>query len=160
MADQEKSKRIILKAKKPNGFKESERLNLKPKKADNEDDNDNDDEEDDDLLKEQEEKLQTRFIECLNSFNTNAIEQCISYLKDLPYEVINSVLTKTSGLKAPNWNYAKKVLDDYVKRKINTLEKVEIDTGQRKPKQEEKIKNYNNYEQREYDNLDEFYANK
>lgn len=27
-------------------------------------------------------------------------------------------------------------------------------------KQEEKIKNYNNYEQREYDNLDEFYANK
>ena len=74
-----------------------------------------------------EEKLQKRFIECIGSTNLNAIEGCISYLKDLPYEVIDKALTKTSGVSKPNWNYAKKILDDWVSRKINTLEKVEAE---------------------------------
>ena len=74
-----------------------------------------------------EEKLQKRFIECIGSTNLNAIEGCISYLEDLPYEVIDKALTKTSGVSKPNWNYAKKILDDWVSRKINTLEKVEAE---------------------------------
>lgn len=103
------------------------------KKADNEDDNDDEDEDDnevdDDLLskEEKEEKLQQRFIECLNSFNTNAIDECISYLDDLSFSVIESVLEKTSRISNPNWGYAKVILDDYVHRKIDTLEKVKAD---------------------------------
>ena len=96
---------------------------------DNEEDNDNEEDIDNDLLskEEKEEKLQQRFIECLNSFNTNAINECISYLKTLPFSVIDYVLTKTSGIQYPNWNYAKVILDDYVKRKIDSLEKLNTD---------------------------------
>ena len=123
-----KSKRIKKKPKKPNGF---EKKPTKPKKADkdNEDEEaaDNHNDIEDDLLskEKQEEKLQQRFIECLNSFNTNAINECISYLDNLPYEVIENVLSKTSGIQFPNWNYAKAILDDYVKRKIDSMEKIE-----------------------------------
>ena len=104
---------------------------MEAKKADNEDDNDDEDdnEVDNDLLskEEKEEKLQQRFIECLNSFNTNAIDECISYLDDLSFSVIESVLEKTSRISNPNWGYAKVILDDYVQRKIDTLEKVKAD---------------------------------
>lgn len=122
----QKSKRIFLKAKKPNGFKENQK---DAKKPDNEDEEDKEDDKDSDLFlkEEKEEKLQQRFIECLNSFNTNAIEECIGYLKDLPYEVIENVLAKTSRIKNPNWGYAKKILDDYTQRGIDSLEKIQID---------------------------------
>lgn len=114
--------------KKPNGFEENR---MEAKKPDNEDDNEDDNDKEDDLLekekKEKESELQIRFIECLNSFNTNAISECISYLDDLPYEVIDSVLAKTSRIKNPNWAYAKSILDDYVKRNIDSLEKIKVD---------------------------------
>lgn len=147
--------------KKANGFEEKQ---TEPKKPDNDNEDEDDNDNDDDLLLEkQKENLQTKFIECINSYNTTAIKECISYLSDLPFEVIESVLVKTSGIDKPNWNYAKTILDDYVKRKINTIEKVQIDTGQRKTKQEktnENIKNYDNYDQRQHDDLDNYYANK
>lgn len=121
----QKSKRIL---KKANGFEESERNFEKSKKPDNdnEDDNDNEEDIDNDLLskEEKEEKLQQRFIECLNSFNENAISECIAYLDKLPFEVIEYVLKKTSGISNPNWNYADTILEDYYKKGINTLEKV------------------------------------
>ena len=94
----------------------TEWLKSKPKKADKDKDNDKDNDKDKDndlLLKEKEKKLQVRFIECLD------------YLKSLSFEVIDKVLSKTSGLQHPNWNYAKTILDDYVERKIDTLEKLE-----------------------------------
>ena len=120
--------------KKPNGFTENQ---TDIKKPDNEDDNedDNDNKDDNDLLlkKEQEEKkLQKCFIECLNSFNTNAISECIAYLEDLPFEVIEYVLKKTSRITSPNWRYAQKILDDYIKRKIDTIEKVRADNFKNK----------------------------
>lgn len=128
------------KMKKPNGFKKSEGNFKKAKKPDNDNEDDNEDEEDKDLLlkKEKEEKLQQRFIECLNSFNPNAISECLGYLDKLPFEVIESVLEKTSGIAFPNWNYAQKILDDYVERKIDTLEKVKADNfkSRDKPKQD------------------------
>ena len=74
-----------------------------------------------------EEKLQQRFIECLNSFNINAISECIKYLDELPFEVIDYVLSKTSGIKCPNWNYANTILQDYVKRKIDSVEKIQAE---------------------------------
>lgn len=133
-----KSKRIIL---KPNGFKENQMEAKKPdndKEDDKEDDNEKD--IDNDLLskEEKEEKLQQRFIECLNSFNTNAINECISYLKELPFSVIDYVLSKTSGIQYPNWNYAKAILDDYVKRKVDTLEKAQVDETEFKNKTSKK----------------------
>ena len=104
-------------AKKPDNDKEDE------------EDNDNEEDIDNDLLlkKEKEEKLQQRFIECLNSFNTNAINECIKYLDKLPFEVIDYVLSRTSGIKYPNWNYADTILQDYVRRKIDTVEKIQAD---------------------------------
>ena len=111
----------------------------KPDK-DKEDEEDNEEDIDYDLLlkEEKEEKLQQRFIECLNSFNTNAISECIGYLDKLPFSVINYVLSKTSGIKNPNWNYAKTILDDYAKRKINNLEKVKADDLKYKNKENKK----------------------
>ena len=78
-------------------------------------------------FEEKEEKLQQRFIECLNSFNINAISECIKYLDELPFEVIDYVLSKTSGIKCPNWNYANTILQDYVRRKIDSVEKIQAE---------------------------------
>ena len=106
--------------------------------------------------KEKEEKLQQRFIECLNSFNINAISECISYLKDLPYEVIESVLEKTSRIKNPNWAYAKKILDDYVVRKIDTMDKVatekEIIKNKESPEENFETIDTSNFTEEEYAN--------
>lgn len=40
--------------------------------------------------------LQQRFVECTSSTNLNAISECISFLDDLPFEVIEMALVKTS----------------------------------------------------------------
>lgn len=42
------------------------------------------------------ENLQKRFIECTGSTNLYAITECLTYLDDLPYEVIEIALKKTS----------------------------------------------------------------
>lgn len=113
---------------KANGFNENQ-MDAKKPDDDKEDEEDNEEDIDNDLLlkKEKEEKLQQRFIECLNSFNINAISECIKYLDDLPFEVIDYVLSKTSGIKCPNWNYANMILQDYVKRKIDSVEKIQAE---------------------------------
>ena len=133
-------------------------------------DNDNEDEEDieddnDDVAVDKESQLQKRFIECIGSTNLNSINECISYLDDLPYEVIEKALEKASRASIPNWNYAKIVLDDWVKKKIDTIEKVEIEEQKFKKNKKannDKANNHNNYEQRNYeeDDLRRFYANK
>ena len=111
---------------KANGFNENQ-MDAKKTDDDKEDEEDNEEDIDNDLLlkKEKEEKLQQRFIECLNSFNINAISECIKYLDELPFEVIDYVLSKTSGIKCPNWNYANTILQDYVRRKIDSVEKIQ-----------------------------------
>lgn len=113
---------------KANGFNENQ-MDAKKPDDDKEDEEDNEKDIDNDLLlkKEKEEKLQQRFIECLNSFNINAISECIKYLDELPFEVIDYVLSKTSGIKCPNWNYANTILQDYVKRKIDSVEKIQAE---------------------------------
>lgn len=113
---------------KANGFNENQ-MDAKKPDDDKEDEEDNEEDIDNDLLlkKEKEEKLQQRFIECLNSFNINAISECIKYLDELPFEVIDYVLSKTLGIKCPNWNYANTILQDYVKRKIDSVEKIQAE---------------------------------
>lgn len=44
----------------------------------------------------EEEQLQQLFIRCTGSTNLNAIDECLSYLEDFPYEVIEIALKKTS----------------------------------------------------------------
>ena len=73
-----------------------------------------------------EEKLQKKFIECIGSTNLNSIQECLSFLNDLPYEVIEIALKKTSDVNG-TWKYAKKILNDWVKLKIDTVEKVEAE---------------------------------
>ncbi len=60
------------------------------------------------------------------------------------------------------WNYTKTILDDWLKRKINTVEKVKVDSLKfKKNKAEKKGNSLNaNYIKRDYDNLDFLYANK
>ena len=113
---------------KANGFNENQ-MDAKKPDDDKEDEEDKEEDIDNDLLlkKEKEEKLQQRFIECLNSFNINAISECIKYLDELPFEVIDYVLSKTSGIKCPNWNYANTILQDYVRRKIDSVEKIQAE---------------------------------
>lgn len=123
---------------KANGFNENQ-MDAKKTDDDKEDEEDNEEDIDNDLLlkKEKEEKLQQRFIECLNSFNINAISECIKYLDELPFEVIDYVLSKTSGIKCPNWNYANTILQDYVKRKIDSVEKIQAEEiGLKRQKQD------------------------
>ena len=123
---------------KANGFNENQ-MDAKKPDDDKEDEEDTEEDIDNDLLlkKEKEEKLQQRFIECLNSFNINAISECIKYLDELPFEVIDYVLSKTSGIKCPNWNYANTILQDYVKRKIDSVEKIQAEeSGVKNQKQD------------------------
>jgi DnaD/phage-associated family protein len=58
--------------------------------------------------------------------NLQAISECISFLDKLPYEVINVALTKTSE-KDGGWKYAKKILNSWVAKKIDTIEKIETE---------------------------------
>lgn len=97
-------------------------------------------------IKKEEKLLQESFIKCIGSTNLNAIDECISYLKDLPFEVIERALLKTSEANG-GWKYAKKILNDWVKDGINTVEKVKTEELNFKNKkqqieetEEEKIK--------------------
>ena len=68
--------------------------------------------------KNKEELLQKKFVESIKSTNTNQIQECLTYLEDLPLEVIELVLEKTAGIKG-RWSYAKTVLDDWIKRGVD-----------------------------------------
>lgn len=85
--------------------------------------------------KEKEEKLQQLFIKCTNSTNLNAIEECISYLNDLPYEVIEIALKKASE-KNGGWRYAKTILQNWLKAGIKTVEQVKAEEVSFKNKKE------------------------
>ena len=148
MEDQEKNQ---TNSKKPNGFFENQTDIKKP---------DNDDEDDNDDIVVQE-KLQQQFIKCTGSTNLNAIEECISYLEDLPYEVVVKALEKTSGINKPNWQYAKSILDDWVKSNIDTIEKIEAEEENFKKSRDgpKKSGTMKNFEQREYQDLNKLYAN-
>lgn len=72
------------------------------------------------------EKINNLFIETLGSTNINNIQECISYLDKLPVEVIEHALKKTAR-KSANWDYAMTILDSYINKGIDTLEKVQND---------------------------------
>ena len=72
------------------------------------------------------EKINNAFLETLGSTNLNNIKECTEYLKELPFEVIEHAL-KITARKGAKWDYAMTILDNYVDKKLNTLEKVQAD---------------------------------
>lgn len=88
--------------------------------------NDKNEKNDEEVEEDIEQQLQKQFINCTGSTNLYSIEECISYLDDLPYEVIEKALIKTSGVNG-NWNYAKKILQEWLNKGIKTIEQVEAE---------------------------------
>lgn len=78
------------------------------------------------VVEEKQQQLQKLFINCTSSTNLNAIQECISYLDDLPYEVIEIALKKTSE-KNGGWKYAKTILQNWLKAGIKTIEQVQAE---------------------------------
>lgn len=80
------------------------------------------------LTKEQQiDLLQKNFLKYLNTVNNFSLGECIEYLDRLPLEVIIEALKVTSKVCKPHWNYTKAVLDDWVKRRIDSISKIELD---------------------------------
>lgn len=143
MVDLKKKLRILkiktngFENKKTNGFDKTE-TKTKPNVNVNDNVNDNDNENVNDnvnvndndnasgLYDADVEKVDNLFIETLGSTNTNNIKECISYLDKLPIEVIEYALKKTAR-KGAKWDYAMTILDSYVDKKLDTLEKVQAD---------------------------------
>lgn len=71
-------------------------------------------------------KIDSLFIETMGSTNISNIQECIEYLNKLPVEVIEYALRKTAR-KGAKWDYAMTILDSYVEKNLNTLEKVHAD---------------------------------
>lgn len=125
-----------MKPKKPNGFKESKGINSKPKKADNEDDN----EDDNDIKKSKRKTFTPPTLEEIKKYVTEKKLQ-VDFNKFYDYFTEGNWID-SKGNKVKNW-----------KQKILTW------NGYSKATKEEK-KNYENYEQRQYEDLDKFYINK
>ena len=62
----------------------------------------------------------------MGNTNISNIQECIKYLDKLPIEVIEYALRKTAR-KGAKWDYAMTILDSYVEKNLNTLEKVKVD---------------------------------
>ena len=74
----------------------------------------------------EEQQLQQLFINCTSSTNLQAISECISYLDDFPFEVIEIALKKTSE-KNGGWKYAKTILQNWIGSGIKTVEQVQAE---------------------------------
>lgn len=127
--DVPKSKWKKKKAKKANGFLQNP---SKAKKADidKDIDTDIDIEKDTDTnsivsstYDENIEKIQQYLIETVGNTNLTVIQEAISYLDELPLEVIHEALVRTAR-KQKKWDYAKGTLDNWIKDDLITLERI------------------------------------
>ncbi|MBQ6992158.1 MAG: DnaD domain protein [Clostridia bacterium] len=80
-------------------------------------------------------------------------------------DIINIALKKTTSKANPSFDYLDKLLSDWHDRNLVRADEIEKFLSEFKQKNKNaqelaKKTNYNNYEQRSYDNLDNFYANK
>lgn len=81
------------------------------------------------------------------------------------FDVIEIALKKTTSKINPNFDYLDKLITDWHDRGFKTSSEIQTFLSDIKKKNKdiknlEKKSNYNNYEQRTYDNLDSLYANK
>ena len=87
----------------------------------------------------------------------------LDYCFDL--DIINIALKKTTSKANPNFDYLDKLLTDWHDRNFKTVAEIEEFLSNLKQKSKnikelEKKTNYNNYQKRNYDNLNDLYANK
>lgn len=80
------------------------------------------------------------------------------------FEVIEIALKKTTSKANPNFDYLNKLLSDWHDRGFKTVTEVQNFLAEMKQKNKnvqklEKATGYNKYEQRDYDNLNNLYAN-
>ncbi len=80
------------------------------------------------------------------------------------FEVIEIALKKTTSKANPNFDYLNKLLSDWHDRGFKTIAEVQNFLSEMKQKNKnvqklEKATGYNKYEQRDYDNLNNLYAN-
>lgn len=80
-------------------------------------------------------------------------------------EIIEIALKKTTSKANPNFDYLDKLLTDWHERKFTTVDEIQNFLNDMKQKNKnikelEKNSGYKNYDQRNYDNLDNLYANK
>lgn len=100
----------------------------------------------------------------LTQFEEAFIEK---WVVDFNYDlnIINIALKKTTSKANPSFDYLDKLISDWHDRNLKTVEEVnnflaEMKQKSKSVKKLEKQTNYNNYEQRNYDNLNNLYANK
>lgn len=100
----------------------------------------------------------------LTQFEEAIIEK---WVVDFNYglDIINIALKKTTSKANPSFDYLDKLISDWHDRNLKTVADIndflaEIKQKKKNIKQLEKKTNYNNYEQRNYDDLDNLYANK
>ena len=100
----------------------------------------------------------------LTEFEENYIENwVINYGYNM--DVISIALKKSASKANPTFEYYDKLITDWHDKKLKTADDVnnylsEIKAKKKSVKELQKKTNYNNYEQRNYDNLDNLYANK
>ena len=70
--------------------------------------------------------ISQRVTECTGTFNQQVIFEAITYLDNLPREVIEQALIKTAE-KGAKWNYTKTILNDWISKGVNTLEKIKAE---------------------------------
>lgn len=80
-------------------------------------------------------------------------------------DIIEIALKKTTAKSNPNFDYIDKLISDWHDRKFTTTNDInsfliEFKEKRKNIKELEKKSNYNNYEQRNYNDLDSLYANK
>lgn len=83
---------------------------------------------------------------------------------EYPFDVIEIALKKTTSKTNPNFDYIDKIISDWKDRNLKTADAIqkyllEFKNKNEKIKDLTKKTNYKNYEQRNIDNLDSFYAN-
>ena len=81
-----------------------------------------------------------------------------------PLDIIEIALKKTTSKANPNFDYLNKLLTDWHDRKFTTADEIqkfltEMKQKQKNIKELEQKTGYQNYEQRNYDNLNNLYAN-
>ena len=80
-------------------------------------------------------------------------------------EIISIALKKTTSKANPSFDYIDKLLSDWHDRNLKTTQEIESFLAEFKQKNKnvkelQKKTNYNNYNQRDYENLDNLYSNK
>ena len=72
-------------------------------------------------------KIKIIFENSLEDATEENITECINYLNHLPIELVEYALIRTGMIKNPTWQYTKKILNTWLAKGINTLQKVKQD---------------------------------